>query len=185
MKAVQTLQVVAYADGRNQVNEYDCLLLEHVFGNRPDDAQKVKSYVIDTIASDPGLQQSALVFLGLFGRACRILETSADDELAEIKEEMTSLIDLLETRHKALVSNLEGQFPELRTTVWQSEGTVQAAVQALTPQMTENKKKVTDLLREALTVKLCLEQKVTGRVLERLLPKRYKQYKKGISGQTS
>ena len=57
-----------------QVIEYDCLLLEHVFGQRPDDAQKVKQFVLDTIASDPGLQQTELVFLGLFGRACRVLE---------------------------------------------------------------------------------------------------------------
>ncbi len=57
-----------------QVNEYDCLLLEFVFGNRPDDAQKVRAYVLETIASDPGLQQTELVFLGLFGRSCRILE---------------------------------------------------------------------------------------------------------------
>ena len=58
----------------SQVIEYDCLLLEHVFGQRPDDAQKVKQFVLDTIASDPGLQQTELVFLGLFGRACRVLE---------------------------------------------------------------------------------------------------------------
>ena len=57
-----------------QIIEYDCLLLEHVFGQRPDDAQKVKQFVLDTIASDPGLQQTELVFLGLFGRACRVLE---------------------------------------------------------------------------------------------------------------
>ena len=37
------------------------------FGQRPDDAQKVKQFVLDTIASDPGLQQTELVFLGLFG----------------------------------------------------------------------------------------------------------------------
>ncbi len=57
-----------------QVHEYDCLLLEHVFGSRPDDAHKVRQFVLDTIASDPGLQQTELVFLGLFGRACRVLE---------------------------------------------------------------------------------------------------------------
>ena len=56
------------------MNEYDCLLLEFVFGNRPDDAQKVRAYILETIASDPGLQQTELVFLGLFGRSCRILE---------------------------------------------------------------------------------------------------------------
>ena len=61
-----------------QVHEYDCLLLEFVFGNRPDDAQKVRAYVLETIASDPGLQQTELVFLGLFGRCCRIMERPDD-----------------------------------------------------------------------------------------------------------
>jgi hypothetical protein len=37
-----SLQVAAHADGREAVNEYDCLLLEHVFGNRPDDCHKVR-----------------------------------------------------------------------------------------------------------------------------------------------
>lgn len=68
MKAVQMLQVAAHADGRAAVNEYDCLLLEYVFGNRPDDSHKVRSQVLEIIASDPGLQQTELVFLGLFGR---------------------------------------------------------------------------------------------------------------------
>lgn len=68
MKAVQMLQVAAHGDGRAAVNEYDCLLLEHVFGNRPDDSHKVRAQVLDIIASDPGLQQTELVFLGLFGR---------------------------------------------------------------------------------------------------------------------
>jgi hypothetical protein len=27
----------------SQVGEYDCLLLEHVFGNRPDDSVKVRT----------------------------------------------------------------------------------------------------------------------------------------------
>lgn len=57
-----------------QVTEYDCLLLEHVFGNRPDDSHKVRSQVVEVIASDSGLQQAELVFLGLFGQACRLLE---------------------------------------------------------------------------------------------------------------
>ena len=36
-----------------QVNEYDCLLLEFVFGNRPDDAQKVRAYILETIGIRP------------------------------------------------------------------------------------------------------------------------------------
>lgn len=57
-----------------QVSEYDCLLLEHVFGQRPADSAKVRNWVLETLASDPGLQQTELLFLGLFGRACRLLE---------------------------------------------------------------------------------------------------------------
>ena len=34
MKAVNLLQVAAHADNRTSVGEYDCLLLEHVFGQR-------------------------------------------------------------------------------------------------------------------------------------------------------
>ena len=68
MKAVQLLQVAAHADGRAEAGEYDVLLLEHVFGSRPADAAKVRGKVLDIIASDPGLQQTELVFLGLFGR---------------------------------------------------------------------------------------------------------------------
>ncbi len=59
------------------MHEYDCLLLEHVFGQRPDDAHKVKAFVLETIASDPSLQQTELLFLGLFGRACRIVDSGS------------------------------------------------------------------------------------------------------------
>lgn len=188
MKAVRMLQVAAYSDGRESVNEYDCLLLEFVLGQRPDDAHKVRSFVLETIASDPGLQQSELVFLGLFGRACRLLDGAGDTlELTEAKAEVDSLVELLELRHGGSVITLgdgsgAGGFPELRTTAWQSESAVQAAVQSLIPQMVENKKRLEDLLREALILQATLEKGVPAGVLERLLPKRFKQYQKGISG---
>ena len=40
---------------------------------------------------------------------------------------------------------------------------------------------VEDLLREAMVLKEALDQAVSSSVLEKLLPKRYKQYQKGIS----
>ena len=63
-------------------------------------------------------------------------------ELEEARSEAATLVEILESRQAGLVTTLEGNFPELRATVWQSESSVQAAVQTLTPQMTENKKKV-------------------------------------------
>jgi MoxR-like ATPase len=104
--------------------------------------QKVRSFLLETIASDPGLQQTELVFLGLFGRACRILEAANEAELAEARAEVASLVEVLSLRQGSLAATLDGGYPELRDTVWQSEAAVQAAVQALTPQMTENKKRV-------------------------------------------
>ena len=55
------------------------LQLQHQSSSEVSDAAlccpKVRAYVLETIASDPGLQQAELVFLGLFGRACRILDS--------------------------------------------------------------------------------------------------------------
>jgi len=177
------MQVAAYADGRDVVTEADCLLLEFVLGQRPDDAHKVRAFVQETIASDPGLQQAELVFLGLFGRACRILEDpSAKEEIQEAVGEATALLELLELRQGGLAATLDGNFPELRSTVWLSEASAAAAAQALVPQMTENRKRVEELLREALVLKEALVRPVAAGTLEKLLPKRYKQYQKGVSG---
>lgn len=135
--------------------------------------------MLDIISSDPGLQQTELVFLGLFGRACRLLEgTPSAADAAEAAAEAATLVELLEGRQAALAAALDGAFPELRATVWQSEASVQSAVQALTPQMTENKRKAEDLLREAYTLAECLQRRCSAAVLEKLLPKRYKQFSK-------
>lgn len=187
--------------------------------------------MLDTISSDPGLQQTELVFLGLFGRACRLLEGGrAEAELTEAAQvragagraprvvwlhgqclraskqagslrhgrysgmcfvgpahwagkrgqevqsfpagwqqhqapcgaavqcspaqlcaiarplryhccsrplpagfacpqEADTLVQLLEARNASLCNTLEGGYPELRASVWQSEASVQAAVQ--------------------------------------------------------
>jgi len=63
-------------------------------------------------------------------------------ELAEVQQEGASVVELLQQRQAGLAATLGQQFPEMRNTTWQSESSVQAAAQTLTPQMTENKKKV-------------------------------------------
>lgn len=61
---------------------------------------------------------------------------------------------LLATRHAELVRALDAGFPGLRSSVWQSEAGVAAAVQGLTPQFTENRRKVEELMREALMLQV-------------------------------
>jgi len=74
--------------------------------------------MLETIASDPGLQQTELVFLGLFGRSFRLLESRSEAELKEVTEEVNQVVGLLEARHAALCKTLDGEFPELRATIW-------------------------------------------------------------------
>lgn len=189
MKAVRMLQVAAFADGRGAVTESDCLLLEFVFGQRPDDAHKVKARVLEIISSDPGLQQAELVLLGLFGRMCRLLDTSNDRDLNQLEmdvketmQEAESLVELLDMRQGGLAATLDFDFPELRSSLWLSEAGAAAAAQVLAPQTSENRRKSEDLLREALILREAIVRRVPSTVLERLLPKRFKQYQKGVAG---
>lgn len=46
--------------------------------------------------------------------------------------------------------------------------------------MTENKRRAEELLREAYTLRACLQDGAAPGVLEKLLPKRYKQWQKGV-----
>lgn len=63
-------------------------------------------------------------------RSCRVLEEAPQGaEAADALSECSTLVELLESRQAALAATLEGAFPELRATVWQSEASVQAAVQ--------------------------------------------------------
>lgn len=199
MKAVNLLQVAAFADGRGSPNEFDCLLLEHVFGQRPDDSRKVRDFVLETIGSDPGLTQAELVLLALYGRAARALGSAPADggggaagggggnapiedarEAAEAASDAADLVELLRLRHEDLTRTLANNFPALRETVWQSAGSARAAAQALAPALEENRSRSADLLREALILEQALRCGKRG-VLERVLPKRAKQYAKGVS----
>lgn len=59
-----------------------------------------------------------------------MLEQSPEGaEAADALAECSTLVELLEARQAALAATLEGAFPELRATIWQSEASVQAAVQ--------------------------------------------------------
>ena len=63
-------------------------------------------------------------------------------ELAEVQQEGASVVQLLQQRHAGLSTALGQHFPEMRNTIWQSKSSMQAAAPSLTPQMTENNKKV-------------------------------------------
>ena len=184
MKAVNMMQVAAFADNRSQVSEADTLLLEFVMGNRPDDSQKVRSKVLDILASDLGMQQCELLFLGLFGRACTALDGQDGHDIQDLLRDCTSLNDILVSRLENVREALELDFPHLRSSIWLSDANASSAVQFLAPQMEDNKEKLEDMVKETLVLQKALDKNVPGGVLEKLLPKRFKQYQKGIAERT-
>jgi len=181
MKAINMMQVAAYVDGRASINESDCLLLEYVMGQRPEDSRKVRAHILETMASDAGLQQCELVFLNIFGSSCSALENQNSSQINEILEDSSSLLEILEQRLEGLAQSLEFDFPQLRDSIWISQDNASSAIQFLTPQMEENYSKLQDLIKETITVRVALSRKTPGGVLEKLLPKRFKQYSKGIA----
>ena len=55
----------------------------------------------------------------------------AVQDLEETKREAAQVVELLDLRQGGLTQTLDGGFPELRNSVWQSEVSVQSAVQVL------------------------------------------------------
>lgn len=63
-------------------------------------------------------------------------------EISEARGEAADLVDLLKDRASELAVTLDADYPDLRSSIWLSEAAAQSAVQTLTPQMTENRKRV-------------------------------------------
>jgi hypothetical protein len=58
------LQVAAYTSGRLAVNKFDCLLLQHILWQRPDEAQRINDFLLDRLAADSSTQQTDYLFNG-------------------------------------------------------------------------------------------------------------------------
>ena len=49
VKSINMLKVAAWTSGRSSVSEYDCLLLQHTFWQRPEDSDKIFRWLIERI----------------------------------------------------------------------------------------------------------------------------------------
>ena len=60
------LQVAAYTSGRSSVSPFDCLLLQHVLWQRPEEAVRIADYILSQLASDEkSLEQADYIFKGV------------------------------------------------------------------------------------------------------------------------
>lgn len=90
------LRVVAYTCGRLHVNEFDTLLLQHVVWQRPEEAPRIRDWLLERVSQTIGTQQLQYVLAGLYGRACRT-EGKAD-MCDELRPDVERLIEARHTR---------------------------------------------------------------------------------------
>ena len=91
------LRVSAFTNGRRAVNEYDALLLQHVLWQRPEEAERIREWLLQRIVKDRGTQQVQYLLSGLYARACRAQGEAQDCSL--LAAEATKLREV-RTRRK-------------------------------------------------------------------------------------
>ncbi len=57
VKSVAMLRIAAYTNGRRAVNEYDVLLLQHVLWQRPEEAERIRDWLLERIVKDGATEQ--------------------------------------------------------------------------------------------------------------------------------
>jgi len=168
LKAVQLLRVAAYTNGRDEVSEFDTLLLTNVLWQRPAESVMIKDWILERLAKDRGTKQVQYLLAGLFGRACR-----ADGDKAECKQllkEASSLRAVLTSQLKTLRGTQGGSLPALRDHLWLSPADAARASQTLGPMFSKVRTNLESLLEETLTLEVALERNTEPHILALLMP---------------
>ena len=58
------LQVAAYTSGRDTVTLDDCLLLQHILWQRPEEAARISDWLLSQMAEDNGLEAANYILRG-------------------------------------------------------------------------------------------------------------------------
>eukprot|EP00193_Tetraselmis_chui_P012111 CAMPEP_0177772146 /NCGR_PEP_ID=MMETSP0491_2-20121128/12044_1 /TAXON_ID=63592 /ORGANISM="Tetraselmis chuii, Strain PLY429" /LENGTH=555 /DNA_ID=CAMNT_0019289891 /DNA_START=116 /DNA_END=1783 /DNA_ORIENTATION=- len=178
VKSIAMLQVAAYTNGRSQVSEVDCLLLQHVLWNRPDLAERIYDYLLGQLAVDDGLKQVSYLLSGMFGRACRAggKDGGNRDECMAIKTDVTKLREVLCAKLSEISSSLEGDFPLVREHVWLGAQECEVVASSLGPKLEKTKSAVESLLYEVVTLEMALESGTEPVILAELMPRHWAEF---------
>ena len=61
-KTTSGVQVAAYTSGKDSVSLLDCLLLEHILWQQPDQQSRITDFLLSQISEDDGLQSADYIF---------------------------------------------------------------------------------------------------------------------------
>ena len=154
VKSVALLQVAAYSSGRTYVTPKDCMLLQHVLWQRPEEADKIYEWLLKALTQDDGMQQIQYLLSGMFGRACKSL--NKPEQAAIVAQEVTQLRHTLEDKLRDIIVKQLGR-DSGKENLWISPDDVDALDTALSPKLDKAREEVERLLYEVVTLEVRLE----------------------------
>lgn len=172
VKAVGLMQVAAYCNGRSQVTEYDCWLLQHVLWQRPEESQKIADWVLGQLAVDDGVKQVRYLISGLFSRACKCL-SGHKERLEDLKADVAQMKQLLIDKLELVHITLESGFTEVRDNLWLSPDEGEALATNLLPKLQRTQEAVEACIKEVATLEVALECGCDALTLANLMPKQW------------
>jgi len=153
VKSVALLQVAAFSSGRTYVTPKDCMLLQHVLWQKPEESEKIYEWLLQALTQDDGMQQMQYLLSGMFGRACKSL--NKPDQVAGVVDEVKQLRQTLEDKLMDIYKKQFGR-ESGNENVWISPEEVDALDTALSPKMDKTRDEVERLLYEVVTLEVRL-----------------------------
>ena len=173
VKASRLLRVSAATHGRAKVDYVDCLLLENILWQTPEQQGDIREWLLDNMTpGDDVVEQSRFLLRGLATEALALIRKTMGDITGEsgahkndleairlVQREVEQITALLQShmevveRHVSLVDCLEEH-------IWISHDAAHAAKQFLTPLASASANSLKNACSEAVTLKMYLTDQV-------------------------
>lgn len=169
VKASRLLRVSAITNGRAKVDLVDCLLLEHIFWQIPEQQVAIREWLLDNLTpGDDFVEQSKFLLSGLASEALALVKKTSGDvtgkygarsndveAIKSVQREIDQILVLLEEhsreieRHGALVDSLTEH-------LWISQDSAYSAKQYLSPLAVAAAEQANSIRIEATSLQLSL-----------------------------
>ncbi|KAL3147397.1 hypothetical protein ABBQ38_014463 [Trebouxia sp. C0009 RCD-2024] len=177
VKAIGLMQVAAYTSGKDSVSLLDCLLLEHILWQQPDQQARITDFLLSQISEDDGLQSADYILASIFGRACAAIGGDKTSDSAvkreSVLQEATALRESLTDK---LISLKSSQGTGIGGNMWISADESEAISATLLPKLKKTWRAHEDLLFEAITLQVAVGQQVDPVVLADTAPARWSHF---------
>ncbi|KAL7462749.1 hypothetical protein ACHAXS_003126 [Conticribra weissflogii] len=182
VKAARLLRVSAATHGRSRVDYVDCLLLQHILWQVPEQRLAIREWLLDHI--NPGesiVEQSKFLFRGIASEAASVVKTTMGDVTGELgaRESDIESIGSIRSEIKGIRKMLERQrydilrhillLERLPEHLWLGIDEALAAKQHLLPLAKSTADAVTDALVDVTSLDMVLSSQVENDLRSSLL----------------